>query len=53
VQTEASYRYAWLVRFTHPAVIDSYRNHPDHRAFADNRFRPVAGNRISIDFARK
>ncbi len=52
IQTEASYRYAWLVRFVHPAVIDSYRNHPDHRAFADNRFRPIAGNRISIDFAR-
>ena len=50
VQQDASYRYTWLVRFCHPAVIDSYREHPDHIAFADNRFRPVAGGRISIDY---
>lgn len=50
VQTDATYRYTWLVRFCHPAVIDSYREHPAHVAFADNLFRPVAGKRISIDF---
>ncbi|HHI92429.1 MAG TPA: ketose-bisphosphate aldolase [Gammaproteobacteria bacterium] len=50
VQTDASYRYTWLIRFCHPAVIDSYREHPVHVAFADNLFRPVAGKRISIDF---
>jgi fructose-bisphosphate aldolase class II len=53
IKQEASYQYAWLIRFSHPAVIDSYRDHPYHRAFADNHFRPVAGNRISIDFSRK
>jgi fructose-bisphosphate aldolase class II len=47
---EASYRHCWLVRFAHPAVVDSYRHHPDHQAFADGRFRPVATDRISIDF---
>jgi len=50
VKTDASYRYTWLIRFCHPAVIDSYREHPAHVAFADNLFRPVAGKRISIDF---
>jgi fructose-bisphosphate aldolase class II len=50
VKQDAAYRYTWLVRFCHPAVIDSYRKHPDHLAFADNRFRPVAGERISIDY---
>ncbi len=50
VKPEASYRYTWLVRFCHPAVIDSYREHPDHVAFADEHFRPVAGERISIDY---
>jgi fructose-bisphosphate aldolase class II len=50
VQNDAKYRYTWLVRFCHTAVIDSYRKHPDHVAFADNLFRPVAGERISIDF---
>jgi len=50
VQEDAGYRYTWLIRFCHPAVIDSYREHPAHVAFADNLFRPVAGKRISIDF---
>ncbi len=50
VQQDAKYRYTWLVRFCHPAVIDNYRRHPDHVAFADRMFRPLAGERISIDF---
>jgi fructose-bisphosphate aldolase class II len=50
VKHDAAYRYTWLVRFCHPAVIESYREHPDHVAFADNLFRPVAGERISIDY---
>jgi fructose-bisphosphate aldolase class II len=50
VKQDARYRHTWLVRFCHPAVIDSYREHPDHIAFADQQFRPVAGDRISIDY---
>ena len=50
VREDAAYRYSWLIRFCHPAVIDSYREHPDHKAFADNIFRPVAGDRVSIDY---
>jgi fructose-bisphosphate aldolase class II len=50
VKADAAYRYTWLVQFCHPAVIDSYREHPDHVAFADQQFRPVAGERISIDY---
>jgi fructose-bisphosphate aldolase class II len=50
VKADADYRYTWLVRFCHPAVIPSYRDHPLHLAFADNLFRPVAGGRISIDY---
>ena len=50
VKDDAKYRYTWLVRFCHPAVIDSYRAHPAYVAFADKRFRPVAGERISIDY---
>ncbi|NOZ54712.1 MAG: ketose-bisphosphate aldolase [Gammaproteobacteria bacterium] len=45
------YRYTWLVRFCHPNVINSYRVHPAHVSFADNLFRPVAGDRISIDYS--
>ncbi|HEB98599.1 MAG TPA: fructose-bisphosphate aldolase, partial [Thiotrichales bacterium] len=43
-------RFCWLIRFVHPAVIDSYREHPEHLRFADELFRPVAGDRISIDY---
>ena len=50
MQNDAKYHYTWLVRFCHPRVIDSYREHPQHVAFANNLFRPVAGGRISIDY---
>lgn len=50
VQKDAHYKFTWLIEFVHENVIDSYRDHPDHVAFADNLFRPVAGDRISIDF---
>jgi fructose-bisphosphate aldolase class II len=50
VKDGAAYRYSWLVRFTSREVIDSYREHPAHKAFADNLFRAHAGERISIDY---
>ncbi|MFV9615771.1 MAG: class II fructose-bisphosphate aldolase [Gammaproteobacteria bacterium] len=50
IQDDDSYRYTWLIRFCHQAVIESYRNHHLHVAFADTLFRPVAGERISIDY---
>lgn len=50
LRPDARYRHCWLVRFVHPRVIDSYRDHPDHVAFADERFRPAAPDRVSIDF---
>ena len=50
VKADVGYRWCWLIRFAHPAVIDSYREHPDHVAYADNHFRPVAGDRVSIDY---
>lgn len=50
VQDDAEYRHCWVIRFAARPVIDSYRDHPDHRRFADQRFRPFAGGRVSIDF---
>lgn len=50
LKSDAGYRWCWLIRFAHAAVIDSYRDHPDHVAYADNHFRPIAGDRISIDY---
>lgn len=50
VRDDAAYRHCWLVRFANAAVIDSYRDHPDHQAFADNHFRPLAADRLTIDY---
>jgi fructose-bisphosphate aldolase class II len=50
VQSGAKYRYSWLIEFVHEKVIDSYRDAPAHVDFADRLFRPIAGDRISIDY---
>lgn len=47
---EARYRHCWLVRFAGAPVIESYKHHPDHQAFADEQFRPMAGDRLTIDY---
>ena len=52
VQENVKYKFTWLVEFVHKNVIDSYRDHPDHIAFANNLFRPIAGDRVSIDFVQ-
>lgn len=49
-QETSRYRYCWLIEFAHRNVIDSYRDHPVHVAFANDVFRPVANDRISSDF---
>jgi len=51
IQEDARYKFSWLIEFAHKNVIDSYRDHPDHVAFANKLFRPIAGDRISIDFS--
>ncbi len=50
VRENADYRHCWVVRFADRSVIDSYRDHPDHQQFANDRFRPHAGGRVSVDF---
>ncbi|MDH4235036.1 MAG: Dabb family protein, partial [Gallionella sp.] len=46
----ARYRYCWLIRFASAAVIDSYKQHPAHVAFADRLFRPAAADRLTTDY---
>lgn len=50
LQEGTKYQFCWLVRFTDKAVIDSYREHPEHVRFFDTFFRPFAGEQMSIDF---
>jgi len=51
MKADAKFRYRWLVRFCHARVIDNYRKHPAHIAFAEKLLRPLAGERLSIDYA--
>jgi hypothetical protein len=50
VKSDAKYRWCWLIRFANESVIASYREHPDHVAYANEQFRPIADDRISIDY---
>jgi fructose-bisphosphate aldolase class II len=45
------FRFCWIVEFVHESVIANYRDHPEHAAFANGMFRPMAGDRLSLDFA--
>ena len=47
---KSEYRYCWLVRFAHESVIEHYKSHPIHVAFADNHFGPIAKDVISNDY---
>jgi len=49
-QETSRFRYCWFIEFAHRKVIDSYRDHPEHVAFANEVFRPVANERVSLDF---
>lgn len=46
------YRYVLVVDFADESVIDLYRDHPLHKAFADGIFRPMAPDRLTTDFLR-
>jgi len=47
---KSKYRYCWLVRFAHESVIESYKTHPIHVAYADSYFRPIAADRVTNDY---
>lgn len=51
VTADGRYRHAWVVRLAGEGVVGLYRDHPAHVAFADRRFRPLAPDRMTIDFA--
>lgn len=50
IKADAQYQWCWLIRFANTQVIESYRDHPEHVAYADSYFRPNAADRISIDY---
>ncbi|MCG6969299.1 MAG: ketose-bisphosphate aldolase [Gammaproteobacteria bacterium] len=50
VDSNSRYTYCWLIRFAHEDVLESYKNHPTHVAYADQYFRPIAADRMTTDY---
>lgn len=50
IQPDGKYRYCWLIGLSSLSAVDVYRNHPAHQRFANKVFRPVAADRITLDF---
>jgi len=47
---KSKYRYCWLIRFAHETVIENYKKHPVHVAYANTYFRPIAADRITNNY---
>jgi len=50
VQENAKYRYNLAIDFQDERVIEFYKHHPIHVAYADDYFRPLAADRITTDY---
>jgi len=50
IAADARYQFCWIITFANEKVVEFYRNHPLHVEFADRCFRPIADDRLTIDF---
>lgn len=50
IAANARYQFCWIITFANEKVVEFYRNHPLHVEFADRCFRPIADDRLTIDF---
>lgn len=50
VDGEARYQYLFDIGFADESVIDRYRTDPRHVSFAGEHFRPMAEDRVTIDY---
>src|SRR5205823_2397349 len=50
VEESARYRYLFDIGFADESVVEIYRTHPVHVRFAEEQFRPLAQDRITIDY---
>lgn len=50
LKEDARYRYTFVIDLIDRQVLDEYRDHPLHVAFADDFFRPLATDRITTDY---
>lgn len=51
VREALRFRLCWLVEVAHESVVASWRERPDHATLAGKLLRPIAGDRLSVDFA--
>jgi fructose-bisphosphate aldolase class II len=51
VREAVRFRLCWLVELAHEKVVESWRERPEHAALTGKLLRPIAGERITIDFA--
>ena len=47
---DSRYRYCWIITFANEQAMRYYRDHPLHVEYADHHFRPIAEDRLTIDF---
>ncbi|MGH2345284.1 MAG: Dabb family protein [Chloroflexota bacterium] len=50
VAEQARYRYFFDIALTDEEALAAYRVDPVHRRFADERFRPLAPDRVTTDY---
>ncbi len=53
VTENAKFKYTLCVDFAEECIIETYKVHPIHVAFADCWFRPLATDRITTDYIMK
>jgi hypothetical protein len=51
VREELRFRLCWLTELAHQKVVETWRERPEHAALAGKLLRPIAGDRLTIDFA--
>lgn len=50
IHDDSKYAYTWLIRFCSREVVEFYKEHPIHKYFADQYFRPQARDRVTTDY---
>lgn len=53
MKENSKYSFCWSVRFTHKAVLDSFREHQDFDSFLKKQFNHNVSDLISIDHQEK
>lgn len=53
MEENCTYRYCWLVRFTHKKALESFRENKAFDTFLGDQFKPIVSDLVSIDYQEK